>query len=332
MKKTFYYALTMIIIIILLPLLIVKGCSVQNEPSLPNPTGKDIMIKVYFVSDNEVKNVPLEEYVKEVVAAEMPADFEIEALKAQAVAARSYAYGRMLKLYGSKENNHQGADVCTDSGHCQAWVSKENAKKNWSIFSASKNWNKIERAVKETEGIILVYDTKVINPLFHSNSGGRTENAEEVWDGVQVPYLRSVFSYGEDSCSEYKTTVEIPVTDFIQKLKGKYPDSQVDEEDILQDIEFLGYTTGNRVKTIRIGSVTMKGTEFRQLFSLRSANFSIECDDNSLIKITTVGNGHGVGMSQWGANFLAKTGGGYQEILKYYYEGVKLNVLNKKTK
>ncbi|MCX7842470.1 MAG: stage II sporulation protein D [Clostridia bacterium] len=322
MRKTVYYMLAMMIAIILLPLLIVRGCGSKNVKKPDSE--KDLSIKVYMHQTRTVEEMDFEEYLKGVVAAEMPASFETEALKAQAVAARTYAYGRLKKIYLPKNDTHMGADICTDPTHCQAWISKEAAMKKWGIFSSLKNWNKISKAVNETRGILIAYKGAIVNPVFHSNSGGRTENAEDVWGGGGVPYLRSVQSYGEELYSGFETVAEIPCKEFVSKLKAQYPDIILSEQNLKSQIKILDYTEGERVKNIKVGNITIKGTDFRKALSLKSANFKIEEGSKDMIKITTKGNGHGVGMSQWGANYLAKNGGTFEEILKYYYKGIEI--------
>jgi stage II sporulation protein D len=226
--------------------------------------------------------------------------------------------------------------ICDDPGHCQAFISRETAKKAWGVASYSKNWAIIEKAVNETKGEIIMYDNKIANPLFHSNSGGKTENVEDVWAGVVVPYLRSVETKEETlyGGEEYSGIVKIKQDVFIAKIKAAYPNFLIKNKDIFKDIEILGLTEGRRVKEVRIANVVLKGTDFRRIFSLRSANFKIE-RDNTLVRkienfdkdeliITVLGNGHGVGMSQWGANYLAKEGKSYHQILKYYYKGIYL--------
>lgn len=318
----------MAFIIVGIPLFIVRSCN-EEEYITKKEESSGINIKVYMHTEKKVVTMPLEEYIKGVVAAEMPAAFEPEALKAQAVAARTYAYGRMIKKYVPKEDAHEGGDICTDSTHCQAWVSKKEAMKKWGIFSALMNWNKISKAVAETRNTIIVYDNSVVNPVFHSNSGGRTENAEEVWEGSSVPYLKSVESRGEDTNPAYKNIVEISSKDFCRKLKSQYPEIRINEKDILKDIKVLEKSEGGRVKNVKVGNITLKGTELRTLFSLKSTNFILKKEGASNIKITTYGNGHGVGMSQWGANSMAKEGRKYDEILKYYYKGVEVKTIDK---
>lgn len=314
----------MLSILIILPLMIVKSCGLSEDKVIPEKQKKQVNIRVYFSSEKVTRVLPLEEYIKGVVAAEMPAEFELEALKAQAVAARTFAYGRIKKLYGTKEDEHDGAQVCTDSTHCQAWISKKNAMKNWGFFSGLKYWNKISRAVSETENIIITYNGKVINPLFHSNSGGKTENAEDVWS-TSEPYLKSVISSGEENSKDYKNVILITKKEFCKKLKENHPEFKISIKDILKSIKITARTEGERVKTIKVGNIELKGTDVRKILSLRSANFSITNQDANTLKITTIGYGHGVGMSQWGANYLSKDGASYEEIIKWYYTGVEIN-------
>lgn len=328
MKKIIYYPLSMVIIIILLPVFIVNSCSLEQENIIENGYTDKIKIKVYIDELNNIEEMYLEEYIEGVVAAEMPAEFELEALKAQAVAARTYAYARIGKNNNTLDERHHGADICTDSTHCQAWISKENALNKWAGSTAVEYWDKIEKSVHDTQNIIIVFDNDVANPVFHSNSGGMTENAEDVWEGEAVPYLISVISEGEDAYSEHMTTVFLNKDVFKSKMEDEFPDIEINLQNIINDIQITEYTEGGRVKNIRIGNMDIKGTDIRRNFSLKSANFKIEESDENTLKITTYGNGHGVGMSQWGANYLAKNGADYAEIIKYYYSGVELQKID----
>jgi stage II sporulation protein D len=329
MKKIIYYALLLLLIIIILPLLIVRGCSVNmaqdyDEEKITDQENKESKkIKVLDTKEDKVFEMDVEQYVRGVVAAEMPASFELEALKAQAVAARTYLLGRVNGIYGVKDDRHKDASICTDPAHCQAWISKQDAYKMWGTFSSKSNWDKITRAVVETKGCIIIYNKVIANPFYHSNSGGRTENIEDVWGGKGVPYLKSVESKGEEAAKEYKKSISIKEKNFIEKLKEEYDDLEFDKGEFIDNIETLSYTQGGRINNIRIGNKVLKGTDMRRIFSLNSTNFKIE-DKNEVIYITTIGNGHGVGMSQYGANYLAKEGMDFEEILKYYYNGVEI--------
>ncbi len=331
------YLILMTAIFLLLPLLIVGLAPLTEAPvvvdkeQLGDKTEvkskeekeQGLTISVFNHIKNEVVEMNFEDYITGVVTAEMPAAFELEALKAQSVAARTYAY-RKLQLGDTSASEHKGAIICTNPAHCQAWTSMDAAKKEWGIFKAGYNVKKITKAVSETRGMILTYDGKIANPLYHANSGGTTENSEEVWDGIYEPYLRSVESRGEEKSSSYKVTINIEAVEFVRIFLKKFPDAVIDTDNIEQELEITAYTTGGRVKTIRVGSMTIKGTEFRSMLSLRSANFTIEADKSGMLNFTTRGNGHGVGMSQWGANNLAQKGARYDEILRYYYRGISL--------
>ncbi|WP_027629001.1 stage II sporulation protein D [Ruminiclostridium cellobioparum] len=329
MKKLCIYIIFMVILIVFIPLLMVRNFSIiqEQEKTAKESTDKPLTINVYLSDQKKTVKMNLEDYLIGVVAAEMPASFEMEALKAQAVAARTYAMGRAAKLYGSSETAHNGADVCTNPAHCQAWISKETAMKRWGLFSAFKYWNKICRAVSETSGQIIEYNGVVINPLFHSNSGGHTENSEDVWDGTAEPYLRGVESPGEDTFSEYKTQVVFDQEEMVKKLKEFNPEFQLKTKDLFSAIKIKKYSSGDRVMEMEIGNIKIKGTDFRKIFQLKSANFKLSKLSDGKIDVTTLGYGHGVGMSQCGADYLAKEGYPYSDILKYYYKGVTLNKL-----
>ncbi len=337
MKKVVSYILLMAIIVVLVPFAIIQMNGKEEGPvQVPDKiesntnNGKPetaITINVYMHTQKKTVKMYLEDYIKGVLAAEMPAEFDIEALKAQAVAARTYALGRAAKLYGSA-GVHDDADVCTDHTHCQAWVSKEQAMKNWGLLASFKYWNKITRAVNETQGQVIEYNRVLINPLFHSNSGGHTENVEDVWGGTSEPYLKGVKSMGEDKFREYESTVELSETEMIKALKKNNPKIKLNSGNLLQNIKINGYSSGNRVLSMNIGNEKINGTDFRKIFNLKSTNFKLKRLAGGKISITTYGYGHGVGMSQCGANYMAQKGSDYKEILKYYYKGVEITKLD----
>jgi len=320
MKEIGYYIIFIIIIAILIPILIVKGCGGFKKDY---PEGlKDNRIKVYFHLAKKVEQVDFEEYVKGVVAAEMPASYHIEALKAQAVAARTYAYNKIISG-GRDIPEHNGADICTDSAHCEAWISKDEALAKWPGSKANSYWERVSWAVRSTAGEMVYYDNEIANPVFHANSGGETENSEDAWNGVVVPYLRAVQSPGEENSSSYSSQVEILIGDFIQKLKKFNADFNVDPKKVYQSIKIIDYTGGGRVKDISIGNKTFKGTDIRTIFNLKSTNFTVETKEGKII-FKVKGFGHGVGLSQCGADALAQKGYSYKDILSYYYKGVKV--------
>lgn len=328
MVKKRYYLKIEDCILLLLPLafvilLIIPHKTVKEEPKKEQEKiilGPDITIKVYNPSKSVIEAYDLDEYLVGVVGAEMPPDFDDEALKAQAVAARTYALGRMKGLYGSALA-HFGADVCTDSTHCQAWISKERFLE---VYGDEQDWEKIKEAVYATKGIVITYENTLINPLFHSNSGGVTEDVEEVWAvSGSVPYLKSVYSPDESDYPDYEKKVVLTWDNIKQKIKKEYPKATF-EKSIKDGMEIKEYSASGRVLTLRIGSVTVPGTEFRTLFGLRSTNFGLNFASDTSVEIETIGFGHGVGMSQCGADALAKEGYTYQDILEYYYTGVQV--------
>ncbi|MGE5472987.1 MAG: stage II sporulation protein D [Ignavibacteriales bacterium] len=320
MKALGYYYLIIIFAVIVIPLLIVKGCGGLNKESIKGL--KDNQIKVYFHMQKKVKDIDFDEYIKGVLAAEMPASYNIEALKAQAVAARTYAYNKIFSG-GRDITEHQGADVCTDSTHCQAWMSREEALAKWPASKAKSYWDRISWAVRSTSGEMIYYENEIANPVFHANSGGETENSEDAWGGVVVPYLRAVKSLGEENSSGYYSEVEITISDFIQKLKKFNSEFSIDLKKVFQNIKIIDYTGGGRVKNIKIGNISFKGTDIRTIFNLKSTNFKIEAKEGKVL-FKVKGFGHGVGLSQCGADALAQKGYSYKEILDYYYKGTQV--------
>ena len=165
----------------------------------------------------------------------------------------------------------------------------------------------------------------MIDAFFHSNSGGKTEEVSNVWGGADLPYLQSVETAGEDGYSQYQSEAVFTKQEFENKMKEKHPEFIInyDESDCIKVLE---YTQGNRVKTIKIGNLELSGVEVRSLLGLRSANFKTEINDNT-IKFSVIGYGHGVGMSQTGADSMAKQGNNYEQIIKHYYTGVEITTL-----
>ena len=256
-----------------------------------------------------LRMMELDEYLLGVVLAEMPADFELEALKAQAVAARTCA------LQCTREGvKHPGGAVCADSKCCQAYMEPA-AYLN--VGGSAENVDKVRRAVEETTGEILTYQGELIQATYFSCSGGRTEDAVAVW-GADVPYLKSVDSPGEEHADIYANSVTFSSESFSaclgRTLSGKCAD-------------WLGavtYTRGGGVATMVIAGKTYTGTELRELLSLNSTAFQMEADGD-WITVTTSGKGHRVGMSQYGADAMAKNGSTYEGILAYYYRGTRID-------
>lgn len=274
--------------------------------------------KVYRTKEKKIEEISVEEYVLGVVSSEMPAKFEKEALKAQAIAARTFYYSKRLKNC----NLSNGGEIC-DGVHCQAYMNKQERMSKWDNKERNTNYQKIKKAVKETKGEVLIYKGKlVLYPQFFSTSSGKTENSEDVFSG-EVPYLKSINSLGEEISPVYESQKELKNKDFINIINLKYKRARLTEKNLKESIDIKSRTDGGSVNEIKIGKTIISGVEFRKLFDLRSANFTIEYLKDK-VKIKCKGNGHGVGMSQWGANVMAKEGKKYDDILKHYYTGIEI--------
>lgn len=278
-------------------------------------------VKVLHTKTNTVEEIPLDEYLYGVVSAEMPANFEKEALKAQSTVARTYTIYKIIHNSGK----HKDADICDDSTCCQAWITKEERLSKWEEKDRESNWNKIVNSVEETKGKIITYEGEPINAFFHSNSGGTTEIPVNVWGGNDYPYLQTVETSGEDVYAQYYSEVTLSKNELIQKMMSKYSDFSInfESEDYIQISE---HTDSGRVKTIKIGNKNLSGVEARTIFSLKSANFEVKKENDNII-FSVIGYGHGVGMSQTGADSLAKEGKNYEEIIKHFYTGVEITDL-----
>ena len=275
-------------------------------------------IKLLHKKDKKIEEIPLDEYLLGVVSAEMPANFEQEALNAQALVARTYT------IYSIKrnKNKHEGADICDSSTCCQAWISKEDRLARWNEDVREEYWNKIVKAVNTTKGKVITYNGDVIDAFFHSNSGGITEIPVNVWGGTNFPYLQSVQTSGEEGYSQYSSEVTLTQEELINKIRAKHSDFNIDISQ--QDsVKILEYTEAGRVKNIQIGNLKLSGVEVRSLLGLKSTNFKIEINNGKVTFIVT-GYGHGVGMSQTGADSMAKQGNNYEEIIKHFYTGVEI--------
>ena len=332
MKKIFIYFFAFLFICFILPALLTKWevatSSQENENIAENQEeiseeyiyNKYGTIKLLHTDTNAVEEVALDTYLCHVVSAEMPVDFEKEALKAQAIVARTYT------IYKINHKKHDNADICDDSNCCQAWISKEDRLARWDGDKEEK-WKKIEDCVNETKGKIITYNNEPINAFFHSNSGGKTELPVDVWGGgSNMPYLQVVETAGEDGYTQYNSEVELSNEEIVEKLKEKYADIQIDFNND-EDIKILEYTSSGRVKTIKFGNHEISGTEARTILGLRSTNFEIEKIDGK-IKFTVTGYGHGVGMSQTGADSMAKSGSSAEDIINHFYVGIEIKDVN----
>ncbi|MCR8632339.1 stage II sporulation protein D [Paenibacillus radicis (ex Xue et al. 2023)] len=317
-------------VVVIVPSILVK--SNTRDPSsagvLPPPSLQQsqlaeqpaFQIPVYMSKQKKVEMLLLEQYVRGVLAAEMPIEFELEAMKAQAIAARTYIIRRMIEQ-DSSNVPVVGAWV-TDTVAHQAYVTNEDLKKRWGPEAYKANSDKLDHAVNETKDLILTYKDKPIQANFFSTSNGFTENSEDYWNEY-IPYLRSVPSPWDIKLSpRYKETITVPFKDLQRKLgtTGVLPVSTNSSN----GLKVLEMTQGHRIKKMVVGGKTFTGREVRERLGLNSSQFQWSWKGSDL-QITTFGYGHGVGMSQWGANGMAKEGKTAEQIVKYYYTGIEID-------
>ncbi|MGE5508149.1 MAG: stage II sporulation protein D [Chitinophagales bacterium] len=309
-------------VVIGVPVALVLGLSGGRPGPAPSEAMESISV---YVEGQGLTQMALEDYVAGVVAAEVPALFEPEALKAQAVAARTYAVRAMPRHGGTGCDQHPGADVCTDIKHGQAWASQAELRRKWGFVGYLRLWRRVARAVFETRGQILTYQGKPIVAVYHSTCGGRTENAEEVW-GTYVPYLRSVPCSWDKASPRYSETRRITIPEF-DRLLGVNLAVPALSGNKANPLVILESDASGRVKEAMVAGTRFSGLELRERLSLRSTRFTWSLQPGA-VEIRTTGNGHGVGLCQWGANGLAKLGRGYREILAYYYSGTAVQKLD----
>lgn len=287
----------------------------EREPFRPGELDASVTLQV--LHGDTVEEMTLGDYLVGVVRAEMPASFELEALKAQAVAARTYTAYKIL----SGGNHGDTADICTDSTCCQAYISQERAMENWGD-AAEENETKVEEAVRGTDGQTILYGGVPILAVFHSSSAGQTRAAGEVWVN-DLPYLQPVDSPEDgDSIPNYYSRVAFTPEQFREKIHASYPEADL-TGDMSGWLKNAKTDSSGSVETVDVGGVTIKGTTMRTLLGLRSACFTWEVQDGEMVFFVT-GFGHGVGMSQYGANRMAREGADYVEILTHYYTGVSV--------
>ena len=331
MKRIVATGVVLLLVLFLLPVLLVEypGESGKKEPlvlpTIPSPVQSfppvepgmdDEAVLRVAMEDGVVAEMTMADYLWSVVAAEMPASFELEALKAQAVTARTYAQWKMKE----RDADHPDADVCTDINCCQAFVSPEQAQVNWGS-AAGVYREKIQYAVRSTDARVITYAGEPIEAVFFSSAASRTEDAVNVW-GNAVSYLVGVDSPEGDDVPNYHTEVTLEAGQVKQIVLERYPGADLSgnpggwfKNRVL--------TASGRVDTMDVGGITIKGTELRSLFGLRSTCFTVSAGAQS-VTFRVTGYGHGVGMSQYGANALAKEGKSCDEILKWYYTGVEI--------
>ncbi|RBW68744.1 stage II sporulation protein D [Bacillus taeanensis] len=324
MKRFFVVITILTSIVIIIPALLVLPFSEtksieanvmpQSDTKASSPAASDpaVEVAVYRTQTKTVENLSLEDYVIGVVASEMPAEFEMEALKAQSLTARTYIVKQLLQPSDMKVPS--GA-VVTDSTLHQVFRSKEELKQLW---GADYEWKieRITKAVKETGGQILTYDGNPIEASFFSTSNGYTENSEDYWQN-EIPYLKSVKSPWDVDSPKFYDQKSFSASEFQRKLNVTLPDDGTIGK-------IVNYTEGKRVAEVTINGKTLEGREVREKLDLKSSDFTWERKGDQVV-VTTKGYGHGVGMSQYGANGMAQEGQSFQDIVSYYYQGIEIS-------
>ena len=288
----------------------------EAVPAEDRPGTRDASVSVDVLFGEEVRSLSLRDYLLGVVAAEMPASFRLEALEAQAVAARTDTLYRMLVSHP-----HPEAACCTDPGCCKAWCSQEELRERWG-GDYDRWFSRIEEAVDATDGEILVYEGEPIFAAFHAASDGYTEDSENVWLAA-LPYLRSVDTREtEAEVPGFRRSVLFTGEELAGRIREQVPDAELsgEPEDWLTLVQ---RSPSGRLLSLRVGGVTLSGSAFRSLLGLRSANVTWQEEGDGL-RFETTGFGHGVGLSQYGAEAMAEAGSAWEEILLHYYTGAVL--------
>lgn len=281
----------------------------QEQTTSTDAEANEHIVTVFRDQTEEIEEVPLEEYVALVVASEIPMSFEKEAIKAQALAARTYIVKKMMT------NNGEDYHV-TDTIQDQVYKNMDELRQDWGV-DFSKRFAKLQEAVEETKGQIITYEGTPITAQFFSTSNGFTENAEDYWQN-EIPYLKSVSSPWDEASPEFAEQEVLSIQEVAAQLDLNSSTSL--------NVDNISRTESGRIEQISINGKTFSGREVREKLDLRSNDFTIELKDQHVI-FTTKGYGHGVGMSQYGANGMAMEGKTYQEIVKHYYQGIDIQTM-----
>ena len=335
MRYSVFSAVIVVLFWIALPLLVVRGDATPGTSTEAAPIARldtealrrhsenateydaasmeesevfDAAFRLPVLQNGKTESMTLDRYLTGVLLAEMPVSFADEALKAQAVASRTYA----LRSY--QHRRHDGAAVCTDAGCCQGWTDPD------CVDPAARA--KAADAVRATDGLVIRYEGALIDATFFSCSGGQTEDAAAVW-GSEMPYLHAVESPGEESAAHFTDETRISLAE-LQTGLAELDDAVCFSGHPADWIGAVTYTPGGGVDKIELGGRSFRGTQLRKRFRLRSTAFTLELSDEEAV-FHTRGYGHRVGMSQYGADAMARAGNDFETILKWYYQGVEID-------
>lgn len=324
--------LFMVVVLLVLPTALGRlfGQAGSGDVVIAAPDGSDSLpISVYFPGTDEVQVLALGEYLKGVVAAEMPPDFADEAMKAQFVVARTYAVRRMQQFAGPGKGGcplKPQADICADHNTSQAYLTYAQMEERWGKAGAAAYWKRLSLTQQATEGVVVRYQAQLIDPLYHSVSGTMTEDAGDYFQ-QSLPYLKPVDDHWGADSPKLLETRHFALAELVSALST--PEQAIPVTAVrgaTAPVQIVSHTAAGRVKTVKVGGVIMTGREFRERLGLRSSNFKVKLQGERVL-VETVGYGHGVGMSQYGANGMALADKTYEEILTYYYKGVTLSRL-----
>jgi len=320
MKKILYKGLIVCITVLLVPFLLTTLIARQHKADLIN----DMDFTIYYEINGEKKEISFDEYLLGVVAANMPAGYHMDALKAQAVIARTYSLYNIRLLY--EKNPSQESFSTSELG--LSYIGLDMLEQFWGSDNYQEYFSKFENAVYATKGEVLVYDGELILPVFFDTGSGFTRSASEAW-GIDIPYLVSVPSKQDVTSTNYLRIKEFPLSEFIAALKVYYPDINLSEGDFFEKVRIESRDSAGYVLKINIGDFSVSGEEFAKVTGLPSNHFYIENYEGN-VRIICNGSGHGIGLSQYGANAMAKEGSSYREILEHYYTGVDLTTISEK--
>ena len=318
-KGMLIFISVLLVLMITLPstALLFKG-NPENE-GMPEKVNNGVVFKVYLPETNELKEYSAKEYLFGVVAGEMDITYEDETLKAQTVAAYSLALYRKEKRRKTPDKSIKNADLTSDSKVDQAFLTKEQIQEKWGE-NYSQYAKKLEDVIDFVLGKYITYNGEIAETVYHDTSGGKTETAENIW-GSKIEYLQSVQSVGDLLNPNYLTKVSVPTDEFVRLLSESNVNISADE--LKTKVKIASRSESGTVLSVQVGTDSLKGTKIREIFNLRSANFDISFTDEKA-EFTVRGYGHGVGMSQYGANEMAKQGSTFEDILKWYYKGCEI--------
>lgn len=279
-------------------------------------------IRVKFCNTGEIVAMDVNDYLRGVLPAEMPPYYNIEALKAQAIVARTYLYRKM-----SVNGEGFDVDICDNYAHCQAFYTKEKIleiweRKGYDEALREEYWQNVNEAVVSTQNEVILYNGEYIRAYFHASSPLKTESSTEIWGKEYIPYLMSVENNEDESYENRTSSVSISYTDFLNKLKENISGININAINN-GDVVINEYTSSGRVKNISVCGYLISAEKLRTIFGLRSTLFEL-VDSNNTITFNVLGNGHGLGLSQVGADYYGKNGMSYIDIIKHYYTGVEV--------